>query len=133
MKNIDFIKNNMYLFIIIFAFITIYIYTNYYFTQDTKNKSIEVAEQCVEFYQQNHKLPTLIMGKENEMLYDNEHILILFHGALNTQSAVVINYLRNDKSLNSEIWDFVDLFPDQTKTIKMVNYIYGDNLLILTR
>ena len=126
-------KKMLITFFVLFLSIVSYIGVNFYAKSETEKKGIDLTMQCLDYYDNNKHLPQVIIGTDNKFLYDNEHLLIIYNGDLNNKVVVVANYKYDDKSLNSEIWDFVDLFAKDTQDIKNIKYIYGNNIINLNR
>ena len=125
-------KKNLiiFLFFILISLISVgafNIFNHNLFSINTSEKNvIEEAEQCVDFYNKNNKMPQIITGKSNQLFYDSAY-LMLKHKESNNEIVVVANY-KNEAEDESDIWEFVDLFQNNKEDkITKIIYVYKNN------
>lgn len=101
------------------------------------NKKIEKeladnSSQIIEFYENNEKMPQLVLGANDEFFYDTEHIMLI-KNIDNKRYVAITNYKNDAMEDADEIWDFVDMFQTETKGINRIIYRYGDKTIVLSR
>ena len=106
-------------------------------TSNDANKKIEKeladnSSQIIEFYENNEKMPQLVLGANDEFFYDTEHIMLI-KNIDNKRYVAITNYKNDAMEDADEIWDFVDMFQTETKGINRVIYRYGDKTIVLSR
>ena len=91
------------------------------------------SSQIIEFYENNEKMPQMVLGTNDKFFYDTEHIMII-RNVDNKRYVVITNY-KDNKTMEDvdDIWDFVDMFQSETKGINRVIYHYGDKSVVLSR
>lgn len=95
----------------------------------TDKKIINQAEQCIDFYNKNKKMPQMLTGDESDLIYDSEHLMLKYNDKSNKKNIVVVANYKNDlEDTPTDIWDFVDLFQDTNDDkINQVIYVYKDD------
>lgn len=101
--------------------------------------AIHQAKECLSFYDSNKKMPQIKKQEGQKILYDHEHLMLIHQNHVDNEeddengvvvnSAVITNYKWRSGEANeteSDIWAFVDLFPDETSKISRVIYFDAD-------
>ena len=105
--------------------------------------AIHQAKECLSFYDSNKKMPQIKKQEGQKILYDHEHLMLIHQNQVGNEtsdkskekeeevvnSAVITNYRWRSGEANeteSDIWAFVDLFPDETSKISRVVYFDAD-------
>ena len=96
------------------------------YTKNTDTKSVELTEQCTDFYKNNYKLPQIVGGKDTKIIYDTQYVMVTYKDGNNSSTAIENYKNRNKYKDEKEIWSFVDLF-DTEKKINRVIYVFEDN------
>ena len=92
----------------------------------------EASNQIIEFYNNNDKMPQMVLGSHDKFFYDTEHIMLI-KTVEDKRYVEVTNYKSKSMEEADEIWDFVDMFQEETSGINRVIYRYDNKSVILTR
>lgn len=92
----------------------------------------EASDQIIEFYNNNDKMPQMVLGNNDKFFYDTEHIMLI-RTVDNKRYVEVTNYKSKSMDDADDIWDFVDMFQGETSGINRIIYRYDDKTVILIR
>ena len=99
---------------------------------NVEKKLTEASNQIIEFYNNNDKMPQMVLGSHDKFFYDTEHIMLI-KTVGDKRYVEVTNYKSKSMDEADEIWDFVDMFQGETSGINRVLYRYDNKSVILTR
>ena len=137
--NLDFLNKKLeipvwsiLMIIVLFGTVYICLGDNRNGNEKIEKELLNNSSQIIEFYENNEKMPQMVLGANDEFFYDTEHIMLI-RNIDNKRYVVITNYKDKVMEDADEVWDFVDMFQSETKGINRVIYQYGEKSVVLSR